>query len=77
MNLTKKTEANTTDFESWKDFVIANINSCKTTDNCVVCMELIKLFGIKFQREVPSNVFNEVNEKLWNRLNTKYVALKN
>lgn len=61
---------------AWRDFIISNINSCITTDQCFQVYELIKLFKERFKNEMPRDFFNEWVESLINRVDTKYKSLK-
>lgn len=59
-------------FQLWKDFITANINSCFTRMHCEQCFELVRLFELKFSRDLSKEIVgNEVNN-MCNRLNTKY-----
>ena len=64
------------DVTAWRDFIISNINSCITTDQCFQVYELIKLFRERFKNEMPRDFFNEWVESLINRVDTKYKSLK-
>jgi hypothetical protein len=61
--------------QEWQTFVEANINSCFTEEHCLQCTSLIHLFDRKFRRQTPAPVFNQLIEKLWNRLDAKYKDL--
>lgn len=60
----------------WYDFIVANINSCKTVKEVDTCRELIILFDVKFSKQLPAKIFEDRVDKLWNRLETKHKILK-
>jgi hypothetical protein len=61
---------------SWEDFIEANINACKTSEECIICRKLIELFDKKFRGKIPAQVFYDHIEIFWNRLDTKYKVIK-
>ena len=63
-------------YQCWVDFIKINIDRCKTASQCMDCQNLIKAFSRKFYGEVPEGIFNEDKEKMWNRADTKYKALR-
>lgn len=63
-------------WQEWIDFIIANINSAKTEDQCLMLKSLILLFERFFRKKVNKSDFDRTLSALWNRLDTRHKALR-
>lgn len=63
------------DAQLWKNFIEACCNSCTIPDHCRSTYQLLKLFKIRFNNELPSHLLNEWIENLSNLIDKKYKAV--
>jgi len=71
----KKKHVNYSVYQAWIDFIKVNIDTCKTTDQCMECTNLIKSFSRMFRPHMPQENFINLLNDLYNRLDTKYKLL--
>lgn len=62
--------------DEWKDFIQANINSCRNSEHCLQCQTLINLFIVKFSKEIPLHIVTELGDMFINRLDSKFKSLE-